>query len=171
MKLHKQLAISLLVILITIPSVAYAENKPEDSNLFKIIGQTKEFPVTSIKVNYKTVKKVFVSHSSTINLNQSEKTNKTPKIFQALQEKIDEFIKNNDSGKIEVSIMLNQNIKITKEQFINTIFATFKDSITNEEGLGGYNFFVELTPIEILEISRWDSISSLSIPEDVISVW
>lgn len=67
MKLHKQLAISMLVILITIPSVAYAENKPEDSNLFKIIGQTKEFPVTSIKVNYKTVKKLsFHTHPQLI---------------------------------------------------------------------------------------------------------
>ncbi|WP_158702669.1 DUF4850 domain-containing protein [Paenibacillus faecalis] len=97
--------------------------------------------------------------------------NNSPKILQALQKEMDQYMKNKRTDKIEVSIMLRHDLNISKEQFIKTEFSSYQDSITNEKGFGGYSFFAKLTPDEIIEISQWNSVSSLSVPDDVVSVW
>lgn len=174
MRICMRFTVSLLAFIMIIPSVAYSDKAPKASTINKIMGQKKALPATRFHIRYKSAHEAADSELVSIHLNenQHEDTIEDPsKILHALQEKLDAFRNQNGSGKIEVSIMLRYDLQMTKKQFMNTAFAPLKDSITDENGLGAYIFFAKLTPDEIIEISQWDSISSLSIPEDVVSVW
>lgn len=92
-------------------------------------------------------------------------------ILEPLQTLIDEYKLNKTEEKIEVSIMLRYDLNISKQNFLKTKFSAFKDAVTDREGFGGYSFFAKLTITEIEEVSKWDAISTISLPSDTVSIY
>ncbi|GAB6991019.1 hypothetical protein [Paenibacillus pini] len=165
MNYSKWFGLSLMTALLSIPQFSSAEGLQE--KLSQVIKSMK----ASTSEVYKSQYPVAVNPSSQKPKGEVANKQVDLKILPPLQKKMDALVKNKLDKEIEVSVMLKYNISKEKEDFINSDFAAYKNSITNVKGLGVYSFFVKLTISEIKEISKWDAISTLSIPDDIFPVW
>lgn len=127
---------------------------------------------TGVRVNRIELDSQSAEGSFTIDLNSSDYSTVAPasKLLNKLEELLNsEQLHSNE--RIEVSIMLNYDAGISKEEFVKREAELFKGNVTDLNGFGGYNFLASLTPDQIGQLLKYEEVSSISTPDDVVSVY
>ncbi|RRJ64991.1 peptidase S8 [Paenibacillus oralis] len=173
MKIVKFFSINLLaILLIALPVTASAQEdiwasvdngnsvvKPMANSKIKIIDRQVE--------DNNSIQHLSIDLSSV----GQEKLSGASKVLEALQQKINQHKLSSAQDKIEVSIMLKYDASITKDEFIKNHEELFEGAITNPDGFGVFSFFAALTPEQIETVIQLDEVSSVSTPDDVVSVY
>ncbi|MFD3272926.1 S8 family serine peptidase [Paenibacillus dendritiformis] len=173
MKIAKYVGIHFMILLlVAMPMTASAQEEIwatliEPGNEMKLLNESK------VKINERQIENGTSKQHLSFDLIQieQEKLNGSSKILDALQQKMNQQNQKLIEDELEVSVMLKYDAGITKEEFLTKYENLFENAIINNDGFGVFSFFASLTPEQIEKVVQLEEVSSVSTPDDVVSVY
>lgn len=160
-------------LLITSSVAANAEVGTTWATIDNTVSMNEKALPLKIQVNEKNVDNIESEQQVVFDLDalQPEMYTGTSKILDALDSQMKEEQVYFAPNTLKVSVMINYDAGISKEQFLEQYAQVFENTVVDHNGFGIYSFFAELTPEQIEEVASFAEVSSISTTDDVVAVY
>lgn len=169
MKKSKMLLPLVMALLMVFSTAIYAS---AEATQFNKSIQSSEFKLNMPAHTEESTQNSFSFHLEDFDSNDFQVQNfkRQSKILDPLKANLNDKSLNSQD-RMEVSVMLKHDSKLSKNEFIQKNAELLNEKITDINGFGVYGFFANLSAPEIERLAQLEDVSTISTTNDVVSVY